>query len=119
GETWAGRGDALSPREQAARGAGLSKKQKDTRMARSASKADRARPRHRCPSCHQGARLLYAPPRANQISAPPKVLGWLAPVVLVRGLLPRAKCESKSWALPAAATIGKSKISPAPRGGGG
>src|SRR5262249_35548519 len=36
-------------------------------------------------------------------------------VVLVRGLLPRAKCESKSWALSAAATNRKTKISPAPR----
>src|SRR5262249_17123824 len=36
-------------------------------------------------------------------------------VVRVRGLLPRAKCESKSWALPAAATNRKTKISPAPR----
>src|SRR5262249_16918140 len=33
----------------------------------------------------------------------------LAPVVLVRGLLPRAKCESKSWALPAAATNRKNE----------
>jgi hypothetical protein len=36
----------------------------------------------------------------------------LAPVVLVRGLLPRAKCESKSGALPAAATNRKTKIPP-------
>src|SRR5262249_1902713 len=44
-----------------------------------------------------------------------RLLLVLAPVVLVRGLLPRAKCESKSWALAAAATNRKTKIPPAPR----
>jgi hypothetical protein len=45
-----------------------------------------------------------------------KILVWCWPRLSLSGASYLVqKCESKSWALPAAATIGKTKISPAPR----